>query len=213
MHARLELYDKAMPRVTPRFENLFFGDTYPIFPELRPDRVRIAPSSSRARGAELLLRSDASAPLSAWGSYTFSSVTDEIDGATVARAWDQRHAVTFSVNYRRGRAWNFNIAGTWHTGWPTTPLVAGLENGGFVSRPGERSSERFPSYSRLDVRATRSFRRLDFFVELFNALDQTNASRVEFFQFSVDSNGQVAAEPVTESLGSILPSFGVTWRF
>lgn len=211
VHSRLELYDKSMDRVTPRYENLY--DSFPLFPELRADRVRVAPSRSRARGAELLLRSDASAPLSAWGSYSLSSVTDEIEGRTVARAWDQRHAATFSVNYRRGSAWNFNVAGTWHTGWPTTPVVARLENGRVVSRTGERSSERFPAYSRLDFRATRSFRRLDFFVELFNLLNQSNPSRVNFFQFTVDPNGQVTAEPVTESVIGVLPSFGVTWRF
>lgn len=211
MHARLELYDKSIRDPLPRYENLY--DTLPLFPELRADRVRIAPRGGRARGTELLLRSDATRPVSAWLSYSRANVTDDFGDGEIPRAWDQRHASTFSVNYRRGDAWNFNVAGTWHSGWPTTPVVARFVNGNVVSTIGQRSSARLPSYRRVDLRATRSFRRIDFFLELFNVLNQSNVTRVDYFRFDVASDGTVASTPITESILGIIPSFGVTWRF
>jgi hypothetical protein len=209
--ARLELYDKSMSRLRTRYENLF--DSLLLFPELRPDRVRVTPSSAHARGAEVLLRTSPSEPWSGWISYTLSSVTDRIDGRDVPRAWDQRHAATFSVNHRRGAAWNFNLAGTWRTGWPTTPIVARLENGRVISQAGEHGAERLPSYRRLDFRATRSFRRVDFFLELFNVLNESNVSRVDSFSFNIAQNGEVTPVAVTESILGVVPSFGLTWRF
>jgi hypothetical protein len=210
-HARLELYDKSITSVRPRFENLYDG--LELFPELRADRIAVAPRSAHARGAELLVRSDASRPVSAWASYALSSVTDEIEGRDVPRAWDQRHAATFSVNVRRGTAWNLNLAGTWHSGWPTTPVLAHLENGRIVSTTGARNADRLPAYTRLDLRATRSFRRVDFFVELFNVLNRSNVARVDSFSFTTSTNGVVTTSPITESIIGVIPSFGLTWRF
>src|SRR5207253_3354169 len=158
LDARLELYDKKLTQLRPRYQNLF--DRLLLFPELRADRIRVTPESGHARGAELLLRTDSKRPLSAWMSYTLARVTDTIDGREVARDWDQRHALTFSVNYQRGAKWNFNLAGTWHSGWPTTPVVARIEGNQLVSELGPRASTRLADYQRLDFRASRTARSL-----------------------------------------------------
>lgn len=209
--ARLELYDKSMTHLRPRYLNLY--DRLLLFPELRADRIRIALERGRARGAELLVRTDASQPLSAWMSYTLARATDTIEDEEVARDWDQRHAFTFSANYRRGERWNFNLAGTWHSGWPTTPIIARLENDQLITTLGPRSSTRLRDYQRLDFRATRTSGRLTLFLELFNLLGHENVTRVNTFQFFENGEGKVTAEPVTESVLGIVPSFGVTWRF
>jgi hypothetical protein len=209
--ARLELYDKVLTHLRPRYQNLF--DRLLLFPELRADRVRIAPQSGRARGAEMLLRSDPAQPLSGWISYTFARVNDTIDGREVPRDWDQQHATTFSVNYQRGSKWNFNLAGTWHSGWPTTPVLARVEGNQLLSELGPRASTRLPDYQRLDFRASRTAGAFSFFIELFNVLGRDNVTRVDTFEFTQDENGAVTATPVTESVIGILPSFGVTWRF
>ena len=117
------------------------------------------------------------------------------------------------MNHRRGTAWNFNLAGTWRSGWPTTPVVARLENGRVISHAGEPGADRLPSYRRLDFRATRSFRRLDLFLELFNVLNESNVSRVDSFTFNIAQNGEVTPVAVTESILGVVPSFGLTWRF
>jgi hypothetical protein len=209
--ARLELYDKELTHLRPRYINLY--DHLLLFPELRADRIRIAPESGQARGAELLIRSDDARPLSGWISYTLARVTDTIDGREIPRDWDQRHAMTFSVNYQRGAKWNFNLAGTWHSGWPTTPVLARMEGTQLVTELGPRASTRLPDYQRLDFRATRSAGRLSFFVELFNVLAHENVTRVNTFAFQKNADGSVTATPVTESVIGVLPSFGITWRF
>lgn len=209
--ARLELYDKALTHLRPRYQNLF--DRLLVFPELRADRIRIAPDSGRARGAELLVRSDPAQPISGWISYTYARVNDTIAGREVPRDWDQQHAMTFSANYQRGPKWNFNLAGTWHSGWPTTPVLARVEGTQLLTQLGPRASTRLPDYQRLDLRATRTAGAFSFFVELFNVLGHENVTRVNTFEFTQEANGEVTAVPVTESVIGVLPSFGVTWRF
>jgi outer membrane receptor protein involved in Fe transport len=213
--ARLELYDKTLTHLRPRYGNLY--DRLLVFPELRADRIRIAPEKGHARGAELLVRSDAAQPLSGWISYTLARVTDRVTdgvgGRDVPRDWDQRHAMTFSVNYQRGAKWNFNVAGTWHSGWPTTPVLARVEGTRLLTELGPRASTRLPDYQRLDFRASRTAGAFSFFVELFNVLGRENVTRVNTFEFHQDANGAVTASPVMESVIGVLPSFGVTWRF
>lgn len=209
--ARLELYDKTLTRPRPRYGNLY--DRLLLFPELRADRIRIAPEKGHARGAELLVRSDASQPLSGWMSYTMARVTDRLGDRDVPRDWDQRHAATFSVNYQRGPEWNFNLAGTWHSGWPTTPVLARAEGTRLLTELGPRASARLPDYQRLDFRASRTAGAFSFFVELFNVLGRENVTRVDTFEFRQDPNGAVTASPVTESVIGILPSFGVSGGF
>jgi hypothetical protein len=210
LEARLEVYDKVLTNLRPRYENLF--DRLLLFPELRADRVRIDADRGRARGAELLVRTDTSAPLSAWASYTFARVTDRVNGVDVPRSWDQPHAMTFSVNYRYARHWNFNVAGTWHSGWPTTPVLARLEGNEVRSELGAHRSTRLADYQRIDVRASRAVGSLSFFVEVFNVLGRENVTRVNTFEF-VSDGATVTATPITESVIGALPSFGVTWTF
>lgn len=211
VQARLEVYDKRLTRLRPRFENVF--DTLLLFPELRADRMRIAPSRGRARGAELLVRTDPAMRVSGWASFTRSEANDVIDGLEVPRSWDQRHAATFSVNYRPGETWNFNVAGTYHSGWPTTPVTARVVDSRIASEPGVLGSARLPAYHRVDVRVSRTAGPLSLFVEVLNVLDHANVTRIDGFDFSVAANGDVTTIPREESVIGILPSFGVTWRF
>jgi outer membrane receptor protein involved in Fe transport len=209
--ARLEAYDKSFSNLRPRYENLF--DRLVVFPELRSDRIRIDATSASARGVELLLRRDTGGPWSGWLSYARSLVEDEIAGRDVPRSWDQRDTINFSANYRRGVRWNFNVAGTFHTGWPTTPIVAHVVNGRVVSELGPLNSDRFPTYKRVDLRASRSSGHLTLFVELFNVLNLTNTQRVNAFDFNVQPSGDVRTVAITEAVFGVVPSFGVAWRF
>ena len=208
---RAELYDKRFSDLRPRYENVF--NRIVLFPELRYDRVRIAPDHARARGGEVLFRSDPAAPVSGWISYAYAVVTDHIDGRDVPRSWDQRNAMTFSVNYRRGDTWNFNLAGTLHSGWPTTPIDAFVEDGVIHATAGELNSERLPTYSRSDIRVFRNvptrWGSMSFFLELFNVFNQKNVARVDGFELT--SSGELRARQ--EAPIGIVPSFGVTFQF
>ncbi len=213
--ARVELYDKVFTDPRPRFENLF--DRIVVFPELRDDRTRVAPERSTARGAEVLLRHDSQGALSGWIHFTRATVTDEIGGRRVPRAWDQRNAATFCVNYKIGASWNFNVAATWHSGWPSTPLLVSATGAQLQSELGPLRSERLPAYRRVDVRASRRVATaggtFTFFVDVFNALNQSNASSVNGFLVEQQSDGTFSTKRIEDPVVGVVPSFGISWQF
>lgn len=209
--ARIEAYDKVFTNPRPRFENLF--DRIVVFPELRDDRKRIVPQRSTARGVEVLLRHDSQGPFSGWINFTHASVTDEIDGVDVPRAWDQRNAVTFCANYKLGEHWNFNVAATWHSGWPSTPIVVFAKGNQLHSALGPLRSERLPAYRRVDLRVSRRVGTFTLFVDLFNALNMSNASTVNGFTVERQSDGTFTTTRIDDPVVGVVPSFGISWQF
>ena len=142
--------------------------------------------SARARGVELSFAGD---PVGPWWwrmNYAWSRITDQIDGRDVPRSWDQRHAFNFTLGWSTDR-WDVTLAGTYHTGWPTTPV--GLVDGEVVI--GERNSQRFDDFRSLDLRVARSFdigrTQLEVFGEVTNLLLFKNPCCVEY---SVVPDGQ-----------------------
>ena len=94
--------------------------------------------------------------------YAFSSAEDVIGGEGVPRSWDQTHAGSFLGGYRVGDRWFFSLAGTAHTGWPTTPFRTDIvvdpgEEPDIAAVLGPRNSDRFPTYVRFDLKASGSF--------------------------------------------------------
>jgi hypothetical protein len=136
----------------------------------------------------------------------------------VPRAWDQRNTATFNVDYRLGAKWNFDMAGVYHSGWPTTPVIGFVENGAFHTRLGAYNSERLSAYRRIDVRASHNIETsrggFSFFVELFNVLGIRNVTSVNGYTFTGDNNGNItSSRRLTESALGVIPSFGVTYSF
>jgi outer membrane receptor protein involved in Fe transport len=218
--ARVEVYDKRMSHLRPRFENLL--DSLALFPEAQADRIRIAPDHGVARGAELLLRKESNGPWSGWISYARSSVRDDVDGRMVPRSWDQRDAVTASVNYGHADRWNISLAGIFHSGWPTTsisPYLVPVGGGNYDLKinTGPLNDDRLPGYARIDLRASRSVPiasgRLSFFVEAINLFNHANVSRVAGFNITADRNLTLTTTRLTESIVPLVPSFGITWQF
>ncbi len=220
IRVRLDAYDRRLSRVQPRYENLF--NPMELFPETEQDRVRVAPQNARSRGVELFVRSDSSGPLYWWTSYAWSSAEDDIDGTDVPRSWDQTHAGKFLVAYRWDPGWSVSLSGTAHTGWPTTPVsgeATTLPDGsvGVERVLGPRNSDRFPTYTRLDVKASRAILfapgRLRIDLEVVNLTDRNNVCCVDEFLFDVRPDGTV---DVRRELGfwlGITPSVSVLWEF
>jgi hypothetical protein len=208
---RLELYQKDYSRPRPRFENLF--DPLALMPELRADRVRIAPEASHVRAAEVLISRRNAGPWTGWLSYTLSRAVDRIDGREVLRSWDQRHAIQIGID-RRGAFWDFALTGSWHSGWPATALNIADSNGAITIAP--RNSERLTDFSTVDVRVTRRFalRRgeLETFGEVSNALNRQNACCRRYEASSLDDGG-VELDVRTRSWLPLVPSLGVLWKF
>ena len=174
---RLELFQKDMSRLRPRFENLY--DSLALIPELQPDRVRIAPSEARARGLELSI-DQTSGSLKWWASYTLSEVYDTVDGVDVPRSWDQRHSLIAGLNWNND-AWDFSLAGNIHSGWPTTGMTlvdAPDPADDPIAIPGPRNADRLGTFASVDARISRRFRvgrgTITAFFEVVNIFDRKN---------------------------------------
>ena len=210
---RVEAYRKDYRDLLPRYESLF--DPLSLVPELRWDRVRIAPDSSRAEGVEWLLTRKSADPWSGWLSYTWSRVRDEVDGDDVPRSWDQTHSVGGGVTWSYG-AWQATLAGSYHTGWPTTPVRVVDEPPPATIEFGPRNSARFKDYAAVDLRVSRLFALprgdLSVFAEVTNAFDRRNPCCIDF-SFEPSGDGSLELEREYRHWLPLVPSIGVLWRY
>jgi hypothetical protein len=210
---RIEAYRKFYRRINPRFENVF--DPLVLFPEAEFDRIEIAPQTAKTEGAEILLRLRPRGPWSGWLGYSWSRAQDRIDGEDVLRSWDQTHAVTFGAVWARG-PWTATLAGTFHTGWPTTILK--LDTSGNVPALdlADRNEARFDYYNTVDLRMTRTFLMrvgaLDVFAEVNNAIDRSNPCCVSR-EVTRQPDGTLQYSRELDSWLPLVPSAGVLWRF
>ena len=210
MNLRVEVYSKHMSSLRPRYENLL--NTFVILPELKPDRIRIAPTSAMAHGFEALLSRQNNGRLSWWIGYSWSSVKDRIDGVDVPRSWDQTHAVTDGLNWETAR-WNVGAAFGYRSGWPTTTVVSDDSGVIPVVTAAQRNDDRLHFYRSLDVRVARRFQlergSLSVFLEVDNIFGHNNTCCVEY-EFDLLENGLELE--ATEYFPTI-PSLGFVWQF
>lgn len=210
---RLEAYRKEYRQLRPRFENLL--NTLVLLPELKPDRIRIAPDNATAEGAELSLRRMNGGPLSWWLSYTWSSVEDETAEIETLRTWDQTHAFSAGVAWQ-GPRWELSVAGTHHTGWPTTEVELVAADPIPLAVAGPRNGKRIGPFAAIDARVARKFRferagSLTLFFEVSNVLNRTSDCCVEY-ELADPQEGLALDIERIESL-PLLPSLGFVWRF
>jgi len=218
---RLEMFDKEMREVRPRFENLF----YPLglIPEIQPDRVRLDPQSARSRGLEVSL-DRSGGPFTWWTSYVLSEVTDRIDGRDQLRSWDQRHALQGGLSWSNEK-WDVAMAANIHSGWPLTELHL-VENGVdeqgeavYVAIPGQRNVGRHPAFASLDFRVSRKWKlsRGSFmaFLEVSNLTNRQNECCLDWDLLEDTQTGEPTFE-LERGLDywmPLLPAIGVLWEF
>jgi len=218
---RVDTYYRKLTHLRPRWENLF--NPIELYPETEMDRTLVDADHARLRGAELLLRSSPREPFSWWLSYAWSRADDVIGGESVPRSWDQTHTGKFLVGYRLAETWTLSLSGTAHTGWPTTPVTGVIvtpPGGGMPEiEPvlGERNTDRFATYLRFDLKASRTLAtragnlRLD--LELLNLTDRRNPCCVDDFDFTQRPDGSIDTEPNIGYWLGLTPSFRIIWEF
>lgn len=211
---RIEAFEKNMSRLWPRHENVLHSLT--LLPELKPDRLRIEPESALARGFEALLSDGRAARLDWWVSYSYGWVRDRIDGADVARSWDQTHTWNGGLGWETPR-WNLGMAASYRSGWPTTdPLGLSLAGDSPLVVTGPRNAGRRGPFRSLDLRATRIFTlprgELSAFFELTNARNERNPCCTEFELESDDMGEPVLGLSRIDYLPRV-PSLGFVWSF
>ena len=206
---RTELFHKELRDVRPRFENLY--DPLGIMPELQADRVRLDPTKARAQGLEVSLER-ARGAWNWWAAYTLSRVTDRIEGVDVPRSWDQRHAFQAGFSWH-DEYWTFSLAGSVHSGWPTTDLQLDADDNAV---PGPRNALRLPTFAAVDLRLSREFdvRRgtLTAFFEVSNAFNRSNVCCVDW-DVDEDDDENLILESSRDFWMPLLPAIGVLWEF
>jgi outer membrane receptor protein involved in Fe transport len=216
---RLDAYRKEMSQLRPRYENLF--NPIELFPEVEPDRIRIAPQRAEARGLELSLRKERPTGISWWAGYALASAQDQIDSQWVPRSWDQTHTVNFGVNYRVADRWDLTLAGVYHSGWPTTGVTAELvssPDGSQTLQPilGPRNAERLPAFHRLDFKVRRHLNfgrgRMSLFAEVTNLYNRDNVCCAKDFNFTPRADGSVQVDRVDGFWLQQVPVFGLEWE-
>ena len=216
---RVELFQKEMHDVRPRFENLY--DPLGLIPEIQPDRVRLDPTSATSRGVEISL-DRSSGPLTWWASYTLSKATDRINGVDEYRSWDQRHAFQGGIAWSNAK-WDVALATSVHTGWPTTDLFYvedGVDEDGepeFVAIPGSRNVERLDSFASVDFRVSRSWKlkrgSLLAFFEVSNLTNRKNECCRDFDLEEDEDTGEEYFESDVDYSMGLLPAVGILWEF
>jgi len=212
---RLEIYRKDYDRLRPRYENLFNAAV--LLPELKPDRVRVAPEFAQARGIELTISRETEAPLRWWLTYSWASARDEITGARSDRSWDQAHAFGAGVAWRTAE-WELSLAGRYHSGWPMTALTLAETEPLPIVATGPRNAQRLGDYRSFDARIARTFSfedtsELTVYFEVTNLFNENNQCCVEYEITDDDEDGEPILEVEPVNYLPALPSLGVIWRF
>jgi hypothetical protein len=217
---RLELYDRRLSRPRPKFINQ--ANQLVVFPELEFDRLRIDPSSGRARGLELFAQHIGKGRTEWSATYALASVTDRLGARDVPRGLDQRHTANADWAFRPlSNKWRVSVAWLWHSGWPVTPssftvdtLSASPLNIWVTNQFGALSSERLPEYRRFDVRFTRFFDtgsgRVAFYADVFNFFNSPNPRGYDYW---LSFNPSYRVERRYDLLLPRLPSLGISWEF
>lgn len=221
LHLRVEAYYKNYEELKPWFENQF--NPLVLLPELQTDFIQVDADSGDARGVELLISRRNGDPWGWWLSYTWSRVEDDVGGVEERRSWDQRHSFNGGVNWTQG-PWDITLAGTYHTGWPTTPVSLGP----FVEGPagpgdpvpsvilGTRNAANLDYFGSLDLRASYTFglpeSELLTFLEFTNLYGRRNPCCVEYTVVEV-SAGEWQLRSDQDYWLRFVPNLGVLWRF
>jgi hypothetical protein len=167
-----------------------------------------------ARGVELMVqRSVTGRGVSGWFSYALgrNRYHDTTSGETFWGDADQRHTMNAYALYRHSERASFVAKLRIGSNFPIPGYYAGRDGMYFVTDV--RNTARLPTYSRLDLRANRTFnwsrRRLTLFAEIINVLNHGN---VRFNPPGVNVATRTTSKPFDTML-PIVPSVGILIEF
>ena len=169
--------------------------------------------SGYARGVELLVQRRSTSGVSGWLAYSYgrNRYTDGETGETYWGDLDQRHAVNLYLSYRISDRTSVSAKARVGSNVPA-PGYYTKEGSDYFLAP-TRNTLRLPTYSRVDLRANRTFnwqhRRLTLFAEVINLLDRDN---VRFNPPGVNTSTRRVSN-LFESMIPIVPSAGILIEF
>jgi outer membrane cobalamin receptor len=210
---RLEIYQNHWSSVSPYFDNSL--NSLSLLPDLRPDRLRIAPSDAETAGVELSVRRSFGHGFNAYAAYALSKTTDDLNGRDVPRSWDQTHALNLDLAWRHANT-SASILVGWHSGWPRTPvsIAQGTPTLPASVAVGLRNSARWGSFATADLRFAQSvplsYGELSLWVDTTNVINRANQCCT-----GIAAADQTTVSPAltTNSWLSRIINAGFTWQF
>ena len=166
-----------------------------------------------ARGVELLVQRRSTRGVSGWLAYSYGRIryTDRQTKETYWSDLDQRHAVNLYLSYRISDRTSVSAKVRAGTNVPAPGYYTQEGSDYFVAAT--RNTLRLPTYSRVDLRANRTFnwsrKRLTLFAEVINLLNRDN---VRFNPPGVNTTTRRVSN-LFESLIPIVPSAGILIEF
>ena len=131
-----------------------------------------------ARGVEVLVQRKSPNGLAGWISYSYgrNRYTDRVTRESFWGDLDQRHTLNVYLFYRKSDRVSISAKVRAGSNVPAPGYYSEHDGTYFVSDV--RNTERLPVYSRVDLRANRTYawgqRRLTVFAEIMNVLDRDN---------------------------------------
>jgi hypothetical protein len=165
-----------------------------------------------SRGVEVLVRRRDPSRLNGWLGYAYGTTRydDASRGESYWGDFDQRHTLSAYGQYRLSPRMSVGAKLRYGSNFPIAGYFVERPSGLFVG--GTRNAVRLAPYSRLDVRADRTFnyatRRLTLFVEVINVFNRTNSAQTTGVA-SVTSR----AFEYTSTMFPLLPTAGVRIDF
>ena len=173
--------------------------------------------TGNTNGAEITIERRAVNGLNGWVSYAWNDTQyeDPARAGHLAESFpsdfDQRHTVNAYVAYRWGGRTSLSARMRYGSNFPIAGYVGQDANGYVLSA--QRNGIRLPEYSRLDLRADRTFTyqksRLTLFIEVVNAMNRDNYRPNSF---GINTSTRRVFDPI-ESLFPLLPVAGVLIEF
>jgi len=188
--------NRVVVPTNPRYENVLTGNT---------------------KGAEFVLERRSVNGLNGWLSYAWndSQLEDSARAGHLAESfpsdYDQRHTVNAYVAYRWGGRTSLSARMRYGSNFPIVGYYAQDAQGYLLSA--QRNGIRLPEYSRLDLRADRTFTyrksRLTVFMEVVNAMNRDN---YRFDSPGINTQTRRVFEPL-DALFPLLPVAGILIEF
>jgi Carboxypeptidase regulatory-like domain/TonB-dependent Receptor Plug Domain len=165
-----------------------------------------------ARGVEIFIQRRSVNKLSGWVSYSYgvARYRDAATNLSFDGDYDQRHTFNAYATYRLRPSLNLSARFRYGSNFP---IVGFLKfDGTRVVLSDQRNQVRMPVYSRLDVRANKSFNfdrwKLTLYAEVLNLLAREN---IRYTTQSDTANGRLSIN--RDSMFPLLPSAGIRVEF
>jgi hypothetical protein len=164
-------------------------------------------------GVELVVERRSVNGLNGWFSYAWNDtqLEDAARGESFPSDYDQRHTVNTYVAYRWGGRTSLSARLRYGSNFPMAGYYAQDAEGYLLSS--QRNGLRLPAYSRLDLRADRTFTyrksRLTLFMEVVNAMNRHN---YRFDSPGINTQTRRVFEPL-DALFPLLPVAGILIEF